>query len=1123
MQSVCVCVRTEGDPATGPPLPRPPALFFLAPWPWILITLSALRKRFRFRLVWLAELGLGFQLRARCVSGPLLAPQFCSSPHHFWCSLGVGDEYDNRRNFYPDPGNAWGGQHYDPAAQQQQYGYGYGYGYGYPSQQPEDRGQAVQEGMAAPPLPAMPPPQAPLPPSLATTPTWPGSDQGGANGAADTAYAGYNNYNHQSQQGQEYSSYVTGEVQQANNFAHPQTSNGSQSFAQGYAGYNYIPDQNAYNYQGYNNNAFQKQGVESYPQNAAMYSNAGAPYAPPNQYQHRDVASYSNTTNYYDPNGYQSTGYRGEDEQVQASWSDPKQVQYNYAGYAAANVNTNTVFGDINTQLEDSAQYAQDYSHQWAEYYASLQAAPQPVPQADTESNVAPQAVSSVPTTLVSAPSYASVVAAPAGQQPPPPGTAAPQPSWQAAAASYAASLSSQGSTTTEAHTVGTRWNANSNQISQTPWNAISSQTSPSDHFNQSQFPALAKHSRTVANQHQQQQSQASHTPLQHQSRSAKLHIVTNPRITANVGGLGSGKEMQKPAYVSVPAKQPSSSVSTDAVADATLQPGRFPSSLRAYVERALSRCKDESQKAACQEIMKDMITMASKDGTLFTRDWDTEPLFQIPPPSSSSVKKETPLQQNNSTKSEWSPPRRLKSRWEPPAAEDSDGKPGRTHGFHGIFREGGHDISKEKDSFQSHSKWEKREDSWSKSITDSEHLKNVSKRGLKRLRKGVLSSKGGENLSSDSDEEHGHGVHLGSLSTADTPEEKERRQSRFKRFDRGKDSGRGKGSGRGGKGHAAESASARRATALHLALRSGDGQNGRAVEDIDWDSLTIRGTCQEVEKRYLRLTSAPDPNTVRPENVLKRALEMVKSTTKSYLFKCDQLKSIRQDLTVQRIRDEFTVQVYETHARMALEAGDLPEYNQCQTQLKFLYGEGIKGCSNEFAAYSLLYILFNRGNSRDLLSAMAKLTDEGRRDEVVKHALEVRHAVAVGNYTTFFRLYRTAPVLSPCLMDSHTEKMRFEAVKCMSRSYRPTIPVSSVARSLGFTTESSSEGESEGLEECEEWLRAHGAHLQFDSTSNELVMEAKLSQTSLFMPEPEDVVPHGDANLALNDFFSRS
>lgn len=138
-------------------------------------------------------------------------------------------------------------------------------------------------------------------------------------------------------------------------------------------------------------------------------------------------------------------------------------------------------------------------------------------------------------------------------------------------------------------------------------------------------------------------------------------------------------------------------------------------------------------------------------------------------------------------------------------------------------------------------------------------------KRGLKRIRKGILHVNGGLNTSSGSDEEeeHNDGVYLGSLSTAETPEEKKRRQNRTKRFDRGKDLSRGaKGSGRG-RGAVAGSASQRRATALQIALSSGDGQNGRAVEDIDWDSLTVRGTCQEVEKRYLRLTSAPDPHTV--------------------------------------------------------------------------------------------------------------------------------------------------------------------------------------------------------------------------------------------------------------------
>jgi hypothetical protein len=76
---------------------------------------------------------------------------------------------------------------------------------------------------------------------------------------------------------------------------------------------------------------------------------------------------------------------------------------------------------------------------------------------------------------------------------------------------------------------------------------------------------------------------------------------------------------------------------------------------------------------------------------------------------------------------------------------------------------------------------------------------------------------------------------------------------------------------------------------------------------EFDIESLRIKGTCESLEKDYFRLTSAPDPATVRPERVLRIAMLALKKKWRAsavdYIYMCSQLKAIRQDLTVQHVQ----------------------------------------------------------------------------------------------------------------------------------------------------------------------------------------------------------------------------
>ncbi|KAK1937682.1 SAC3/GANP family domain containing protein [Babesia divergens] len=183
-----------------------------------------------------------------------------------------------------------------------------------------------------------------------------------------------------------------------------------------------------------------------------------------------------------------------------------------------------------------------------------------------------------------------------------------------------------------------------------------------------------------------------------------------------------------------------------------------------------------------------------------------------------------------------------------------------------------------------------------------------------------------------------------------------------------------------------------------------------------------IIGTCETLEKPYLRLTAEPNPAMVRPEQVLKKSFRHVFDTfmnNRNYRYIEEQFRSIRQDVQVQHLRSPFVVKLYATNARLALVHGDLDQFNQCQTQLIQLRqhvtgfshywvcfsGHSLMFCQNEFEFYCLLYLSMQYMDM-DVL----------------------RLALAEGNFVDYFKMADTSGIdIDKCVSEIYREAFSTE------------------------------------------------------------------------------------------------
>ncbi|KII60723.1 THP3 C2A9.11c [Thelohanellus kitauei] len=236
-----------------------------------------------------------------------------------------------------------------------------------------------------------------------------------------------------------------------------------------------------------------------------------------------------------------------------------------------------------------------------------------------------------------------------------------------------------------------------------------------------------------------------------------------------------------------------------------------------------------------------------------------------------------------------------------------------------------------------------------------------------------------------------------------------------------------------------------------------------------------IVGMSTLLEKPYLRLTTAPDPMTVRPLNILVQSYQHVMNCwekTRNYQYISEQLKSIRQDLTIQGIRDEFCIKVYEENARIALSMKDRDEFNQCQTCLKQLYKEGLKGNELEFIVYNILYLTYTK-NHLEMANLLSTLSEANEKQESICLAIKLYIAYKDSNFLKFFNIYRKMIKMpnAVSLIQLFIDTPRIAGLKSIISSFSPRVPQEYVRKLLGFSD----------LIEFQSWLKDRNINFEID------------------------------------------
>ncbi|KAG2429359.1 hypothetical protein HXX76_011125 [Chlamydomonas incerta] len=607
-------------------------------------------------------------------------------------------------------------------------------------------------------------------------------------------------------------------------------------------------------------------------------------------------------------------------------------------------------------------------------------------------------------------------------------------------------------------------------------------------------------------------------------------------------------------AAVAAAAVKSGSAAAAGGAAGAAAGSSQWPPSFTAWVTRCFNaaRLRGVPDSRLSEKLMA-YLDQVKGEGRLWTTDWDTQAVML--PDGAAAGGGGGAAGADGGALSPSGPQGRKRNRWGAVPAGESAGAGDYRSAAGGRGYERSQDVDSDEEDYGQYGGH--RHGAPSPRAGGHQHLSNRKRKKLLALESRHQQQRGGGASAASPYGGHGH---------AYTTAEEQKRRARAGRFGDGRASGAGRYGG-----------------------SESDDLTDDDYEDEDrpfGGGQVVVGTSNNLEKSYFRLTSQPEPSSVRPEPVLARALErlvrLIAAREATYFYSLDQFKGMRQDCTVQHLRNALTVRVYEAHGRSSLEYGDVAEFNQCQARLGHLYAEGLPGCVAEFTGYRLLYETVHAATAgprhagsmtKALLHTMRNVPAELAAAPEIRHALTVREAVMNYNYSGFFRLYATAPHLGRAILDVVVEPLRWAGLNAFVKAADLPVPLSALALILGFglqpprperrnqpaeAAEAEAQGsaaggkeaeetgkkegeeavplpgcrfahlageaapvagEEEAIQRCAQWLADHGAVVV--EKGSELVLDTKASRGKMFVPEVTVKIETGD--LSVTDFLSRA